>query len=403
MNEADLRKLKELEAAAAAFARDGFLLKAIAVCKLVLQLDPQHTATQLKLAELYACRDGRPPPPRSAPPARRAPSAEVAPMPDEWLAGLHQPLESLPLREVVRAHKSSAFDLIRLDDVTARPVAFEIDLDGPELAKAAAIDSSALPSIPLFSSLSPDELRQLIDRVEVRRVTPGEIVVRQGERSGSLFVIVRGQVQVSADGRELAQLGEGAFFGELALLTDFPRSATVTASQPSELLEISRGLIREVMASSPGVLPTLLRFFRDRLIDRLLGSSPLFRGLGDQAKELAGRFKFLEIEPKLRIIQEGEPADGLFVILCGEATVRRGLRVAARLGPGDVCGEMSLLAHGPAGATVEATSKCWMLELPRSDFHEVMLSYPPLLDYVSELAAERARENLSIESHVDFF
>jgi CRP-like cAMP-binding protein len=241
----------------------------------------------------------------------------------------------------------------------------------------------------------------------VRDCAPGDVIMRQGEEGGSLFVVVHGRVQVVAESphRELASLGEGAFFGELALLTNFPRSATVIAAEPTQLLEISRELVSEIVQRSPDVLKTLLRFFRDRLLDRLLGSSALFSSFSpDEARALAERFVFLELEPGMRAIVEGERAPGLFLLLCGEARVVRGQAEVARLSPGDVFGEMSLLQRGPASATIEMQTKCWALELPRDRFQEIMLTYPQMLEYVSEVAERRKQQNLAgAELSVDFF
>jgi CRP-like cAMP-binding protein len=259
-----------------------------------------------------------------------------------------------------------------------------------------------LPRIPLLSSLGADDLRHVIERVAMRDFAAGDVIVRQGAGGGSLFVIVHGRVQirVAEPPRELAQLDDGAFFGELALLTNFPRSATAVATQPTQLLEFSRELVNDIAQRSPEVLKTLLRFFRDRLLDRLLGSSALFSSFApDEARKLSDQFLFLELEPGMRIIVEGERAPGLFLLLCGEARVLQGAAQLAQLGPGDVCGEMSLLTRAPASATIETRTKCWALELPRERFQEVVLSYPQMLEYVSDVAERRKQANL----RVDFF
>jgi len=156
--------------------------------------------------------------------------------------------------------------------------------------------------------------------------------------------------------------------------------------------------------SSPDVLKTLLRFFRDRLLDRLLGSSALFSSFSpEEARALSDRFIFLELEPKMRVIVEGERAPGLFLLLCGDGVVKRGASEIAPLRPGDVFGEMSLLTRGPASATIETRTKCWALELPRDRFQEVMLTYPQVLEYVSNIAETRKQANLAgADSRVDF-
>jgi CRP-like cAMP-binding protein len=459
--------VRELEVAAEGYAKGGFLLKAIAVCKVVLQIDPKHTATQAVLAELYAKREGRPSgvplaapvdvgrtasgtftiSPRSAPPVAAPPVAArpfaaappvVAPPPapaivEDGPPAVDAPLDALPLALIFGAHRSQQFSVADLaaaaaSSAEAEPAAYEISLDEEaedvSLADAIPLDrpaappsneldfsgvmddasaaapppppSPSLPKIPLLSSLGADDLRYVIERVEVRDLEPRDVVLRQGEQGGSLFVVVSGRVQVVTESpmRELASLGEGAFFGELALLTNFPRSATVVAVAPTQLLEISRELVSEIVRRSPDVLKTLLRFFRDRLLDRMFGASALFSSFSpEEARALSDRFLFLELEPRMRAITEGERAPGMFLLLCGEARVTRGGSEVARLQPGDVFGEMSLLNRAPPTATIETLSKCWALELPRERFQEVMLTYPQMLEYVSNIADQRAQKN----------
>ncbi|MCU1281804.1 MAG: putative transcriptional regulator, Crp/Fnr family [bacterium] len=413
--------VRELELAAEGYAKGGFLLKAIAVCKVVLQIDPKHTATQATLAELYAKREGRPAPgkvPLAAPVEVGRTSSgtfTIAPKAAPPVAA-PAPLDALPLAQIFGAHRSQQFSVAALAaaaEVELEPSAYEISLDEEvdvSLADAIPVERPtappSLPKIPLLSSLDADDLRYVIERVDVRDLEPRDVVLRQGEQGGSLFVVVSGRVQVVTESprRELASLGEGAFFGELALLTNFPRSATVVAAAPTQLLEISRELVSEIVRRSPEVLKTLLRFFRDRLLDRMFGASPLFSSFSpEEARALSDRFLFLELEPRMRAIVEGERAPGMFLLLCGEARVTRGSSEVARLQPGDVFGEMSLLHRGAATATIETLSKCWALELPRERFQEVMLTYPQMLEYISNIADQRQQQNLAgAESRVDF-
>jgi CRP-like cAMP-binding protein len=217
--------------------------------------------------------------------------------------------------------------------------------------------------------------------------------MKQGELGDSLFVIVSGRIRVYLDGelpQDLALLTDGAFVGELALLTDSPRSASVVAEEPTQALEISRELVARVIAESPEVLRVLLRFFRDRMVDRFLRTSSLFsRFSASEGRTLVDRFRFLEVDPAVRLIREGESSPGLFLLLCGEATIRSRAGASAHLKSGDFFGELALLRPGPAAATVETVGKCWILSLPREDFEDIMVSHPLLLEYVAELAEER--------------
>jgi CRP-like cAMP-binding protein len=442
---------EQLQLAASAYARAGFLLKAIAACKAVLQLEPDHTATQKLLIELYAQRDkqqpaGAPAPrllPRGrlatmtldvpAPPKKPAPAFDPDPIVPAHLElvaldeislekrtlPVGKPLEVVPLATVFSAKRSGQFDLIMPDavtpDVVAEASAYEIALDAfwsatpappidlpriddHDLFEEASQPEVPLPKIPLFSSLAPDRLRRLIERSSLRDVAVGEVVVKQGERGGSLFAIVSGTMRVTAGEKELALLGAGECFGEQAILTDEARTATVTAVEATQLIELSRELVSELVADSPDVLRTLIGFFRDRIVERLLRNSPLFTSLSpDDARGLAERFVFLELEPRMLVVREGERAPGLFVLLAGEVEVMLGLASLATLGPGDVFGEMSLLAGKPAMASIVTVRKCWALELPAKQFQEIMMSYPQILEYVSQLAEKRSAENDRVE------
>jgi CRP-like cAMP-binding protein len=146
------------------------------------------------------------------------------------------------------------------------------------------------------------------------------------------------------------------------------------------------------------VLRTLVSFLRDRLLERLLTGSPLFAELSPpDARALASEFIFLELDAGATPVKQGERSPGMFFLMSGVAeAVRDGQRLA-ELRAGDVFGERSLLLHTPASADVRATKRSWALLLPRDRFQEIMLGYPQVLAYVSELSESRvaAREPAS--------
>ncbi len=281
---------------------------------------------------------------------------------------------------------------LSLDEMT------EVPDDDDDLAQPRAWSAGArraLAETPLLSGLSHDALEALVTRLALVTLAPGEILFREGDAGQTLYIVASGQVAVIHEGPPqvvTAHLGAGAFFGEVALITEQPRGATVTAVDDVELLAIDRDLVSQLIADHPEVLFVILRFVRDRLVDRLLDTSPLFAPLPpDDRAALAARFKFLEIEPGSVIVEEGARAGGLYVFLAGRADLRRGEALIGYLGAGDLAGEASLLRGMPSPVRCGAVTRCLALCLSGADFREIIMTHPHVLEYVNDLADARSR------------
>lgn len=486
------------ERAAERYAQNGFLVQAIAVCKLILQLDPSHVDTQQRLAAINAAHGAVPtrigslsehhpslhenpavallrtktttePPPelppapaeRQKPPSRppvvsfvgqteppasvpaersMTPLARPAPIapPQHHSQPIFVPpgqaLDSVALGSVMAGARQqrddgsqpgivvipldpddSASVEIVFDEASARAEAqrvasepaIEIDLTDPDdpwiaqsddipLAAPRRVGAAArlaLASTPLFSGLSERQLEALIGRIDLLTLAPGQVLFREGDQGDSLHVIAEGEVLVTAVGppRVAPQvLGAGAFFGEVTLITDHPRMVTVTAQTLVEVLRIDRAAIAFLVARYPEIVSVLLRFVRDRLVERWMRTSPLCRPFSErEAREFVSRFRFLEIEAGSVLMEPGEMADGLYIVLAGHFVVRRNERDAAELGPGELIGETVLMTGAPLQSTIVARSKCLSLWLPVEDFHEVILIHPHVLEYLGEQVERR--------------
>ena len=118
----------------------------------------------------------------------------------------------------------------------------EIPLPAPRILGHVAAE--ALAATPLFSGLSQEALESLVAELQLIQLADGEVLFHEGDPGDALYVIVEGEVSVQAEGPprvEMARLGPGSFIGEVALMTDQPRSATVTAvGGGAELLRIDR-------------------------------------------------------------------------------------------------------------------------------------------------------------------
>ncbi len=129
-----------------------------------------------------------------------------------------------------------------------------------------------LAQVPLFSQLSRKDLKRLAKGTVSRHSSRGEVIVKEGERAVAFYLILSGRVEVvkGADGaspKVLSSLGHGDFFGEMALLDGYMRSASVRALEDTECLVLSRWDFMAELRSSPYIavqmLPVLSRRLRD--------------------------------------------------------------------------------------------------------------------------------------------
>jgi len=279
----------------------------------------------------------------------------------------------------------------------------EADLDAAfgTIAPLAGARRKRVPTkkVPLFDDLSQEAFVELVNKVAYHRHVADQLIIREGDPGRSFYVIVEGKVRIyktGADGKEitLAHLGEGAFFGEMALLSGAPRTANVVAEEDTEILEVTDVVLRELAGKYPQVISSLKNFYRQRLLNNVMAISPLFMDFDPgERKQIVEKFRMKQAAPGEVLIEEGTNSDGLYVVLHGGVQVATGKNKRpielARLKEGDIFGEMSLLTRKPATATVTSQGNAILLRLPRENFQELVLTHPQILALVSELTEKR--------------
>jgi hypothetical protein len=146
---------------------------------------------------------------------------------------------------------------------------FEPSLATEEGRLAPPVEPPPIVHTPLFSGLSPEEALAVVQGLRLVVFEPGEIIVSEGEPGASLFIISSGTCRVFLKNRKghnapVRQLHETEFFGEISLLRAAPRSATVTAATPVELLELDRATVDKVAEQHPQVREVLQDFYQRR-------------------------------------------------------------------------------------------------------------------------------------------
>jgi len=262
----------------------------------------------------------------------------------------------------------------------------------------------AVHPIPLLSSLSEAALRRVLGTLTLRRLPAGAFVIREGEPGNSFFFVASGHLRVFAtDGlgrqTELADLGENAVFGEMALLSAQPRTASVVCATEVDLFEVGRQSLTSLADELAMVAEALHGFTRERLLGNLMATSPLFKPFNRmQQRDLLRRFTSHDVAPGTVVINEGEEGRGLFVVLTGELDVARrasdGTSVPlGQLKTGEVFGEMALLRNARTTATVIAQRPATVLFLAREYVARIVQAVPEIRSYLEALAEDREIDN----------
>lgn len=267
------------------FALEGFAAKAISVLKKVQRIDPRPDVERKLAALIKEKREtagtgsmitaasslpsfdieeiGIEPPAESPPAAAAAPSPPPAP---ERTPPVSVPFTPPPSESAELEPRTAGSDvdwsalgdelLNVIHDVLSEPPAAE--------APREVADS------PLFSAFSREELAAVIGGLELKTYEAGDIIITEGEPGSSLFVLTAGIAKAfvrdgSGRSRFVREMEEGSFFGEISILSGQPRTATVTAKTPCELLELDRGRLDGITASQPRVLDVLKKFYAERI------------------------------------------------------------------------------------------------------------------------------------------
>lgn len=352
-------------------ARRGFALAAIGACRDAMGLEPGHPGILPVLENLHDVFGG----------------LEGKPVPR-----VPPPIAPVEVDDGPAVFRADAPDLVE----RARALA----MADPD---AASSQPAGTPQpVPFFSDLGKDAFLDLVRRMSFLKLPVGHPVVEQGAPGGSLFIIVSGAVAVTRreDGgdRELAELGAGHLFGEMSLLTQKPRTATVTTVRPTELFEVDRAALEAVARRHAAIVEDLVRFARRRMIANLIGTSPLFRPLAERERlEVVRAFETQVVKKGDRVISRGDMPQGLYLVLEGELEVTitdddGDEVVLAYLREGEVVGEISLLEDEPANATVVASERSVVLCLAKAKFRALVDAHPELAEYLQELGSQRLVE-----------
>lgn len=238
---------------------------------------------------------------------------------------------------------------------------------------------SFLREIPLFAHLEDDKLEKLCGYMRLVKFGSQETPILQGEKGDAFFILVSGMVAVEVEdeyGRTqiVDTLTTGHSFGEIALIDNVPRTATVRTITPVSCFVLDRRHFLKFARDWAGGKDKITDIIRT---SRLLMGSPLFSHLPpSQMRILISRFERKTYDAGAVVFRQDEPAEGMYLIREGKIEVRReekGKPVFTKsIGGGELLGEIALVKSIPRTAGAVAAEKSVLLFLHKTDFYDVM-------------------------------
>ncbi len=196
------------------------------------------------------------------------------------------PVSEVPQRAIDFANEAGG-----KDNITTVVFTVSTHREDPKLATATAeqfqLQFSTLREIPLFAALTDREVLKLMSAMDEHLYAAGETLMREGEPGEDFLVLLHGTAEVRKGGAAIAQVGRGGHIGEMALLDNRPRSATVVALEPTQAFVVQRARFLKLLKSDPGLSNKILWCFLHMLNDRLRTTSDDLSGAMSQAQRWA--------------------------------------------------------------------------------------------------------------------
>ncbi|KAH7286738.1 hypothetical protein KP509_32G020900 [Ceratopteris richardii] len=235
----------------------------------------------------------------------------------------------------------------------------------------------------LFTKLDPEQTRTVIDAVEEVKYKAGDIIIKQGAPGDCFYFLEDGkcEVWVLKPGKTTEALmktySPGESFGELALLYNAPRAATVKAITDCTLWAVDRVTFRSILLHSTSS--------KRKMYEKFLQDVPLLKSLSkDERAAISDVLNVEYFDAGENIIIEGQPGEKFYLLEEGDAEAKKGGNVLMRYKRGDYFGELALLNKKPRAATVCAVTKCKCATIDRKSF-KVILLMPPTAETIGPM------------------
>ncbi|OMJ95133.1 hypothetical protein SteCoe_1499 [Stentor coeruleus] len=247
---------------------------------------------------------------------------------------------------------------IRPEEFSEAPTA--IMTDRPKSATDVRLISNSLQKHFIFSNLTEGQKFLIIEHMKLYTINSNQIIFEQGTKGSAFFVICTGRVDVIVNGNKVNSLKIGESFGELALLHDTPRSATLKSIINTSFWVLDRKTFRSILEDLNAKNYQENKAFID--------SIPLFKILSEPQKEsLVHCLSSLKYSVGQKIVNEGDPGELLYIIKEGNVSCTQRSKEIRKMTKGDYFGEQALLYGSVRTATITALDDVLCVALSREE------------------------------------
>ncbi|XP_070192799.1 cAMP-dependent protein kinase type II-beta regulatory subunit-like isoform X2 [Littorina saxatilis] len=230
--------------------------------------------------------------------------------------------------------------------------------------------ADVVKDILLFRSLDPEQMQEVLDAMFEKRVAPGEHIIDQGDDGDYFYVIDSGTydiyVLIEGQPKLVGNYDNSGFFGELALMYNMPRAATITASSQGKIWALDRTTFRRIVLKSA--------FEKRKKYETLLEHVPLLKSLDVYERmNVADALLSRTFEDGVQIIKQGDAAECMYFLESGKVRIAMvnkndpsaGEKDVTTLEKGGYFGELALVTHQPRAASAYAIGqvKCAVLDV----------------------------------------
>ncbi|KAF0269487.1 hypothetical protein FOG48_01401 [Hanseniaspora uvarum] len=220
----------------------------------------------------------------------------------------------------------------------------------------------------LFKNLDPNSKNLIINNLKYDEFpTNTDIIVENDEEGEYFYIIEQGEVEFIKNGKKLGEAGRGATFGELALMYNSPRQATVRSKTPCKMYLLDRITFKKILLNNS--------YSQRSLFEKFLKKLPILKNLTDSERnKLIDVLKSKTVSKDQIIIRQGEIGENFYIIEQGDCAVIKDGEQVNLLHQNDYFGELSLLEDSPRAATVKVISEngCKVVYLGKSEFKRLL-------------------------------